>query len=132
MAGHHLRCHQCAPVEAKFSMEHALSYTKGEFPSIRHSEICNLTTTLLTEVCHSVCIEAGLQPVSNKTLTGASANCQEGAQLDIAASGLWGGTFERTFVSVRVSNPHAPSNRYTQLLSCYRKHKEMKKHAYEQ
>ena len=88
MAGHHLRCHQCAPVETKFSMEHALLYTKGEFPSIRHSEICNLTTTLLTEVCHSVCIEAGLQPVSNKTLTGASANCQEGAQLDIAASGL--------------------------------------------
>ena len=65
MAGHHLRCHQCAPVEDKFSMEHALSYTKGEFPSIRHSEICNLTTTLLTEVCHGMCIEAGL-PVVEK------------------------------------------------------------------
>ena len=29
-------------------------------------------------------------------------------------------------------NPHAPSNRHTQLSSCYRKHEQMKKRAYEQ
>ena len=50
------------------------------FPSIRH-EICYLTTTLLTDVCHDVCIEPGLKPVSNKPLTGASANHQDGAQM---------------------------------------------------
>ena len=117
---------------SKFSVEHALSCAKGGFPSIRHNEIRNLTATLLTEVCHDVCIEPGLQPVSNETLTGASANRQDGARLDIAANGFWGGTFERTFFDVRVFNPHAPSNRHTQLSSCYRKHEQMKKRAYEQ
>ena len=33
--------------------------------------------TLLTEVCHNVYIEPGLQPVSNETLVGTSANCQD-------------------------------------------------------
>ena len=65
------------------------------------NEIHNLMATLLTEVCHDVCIEPGLQPVSNKTLMGTSANCEDGAWLDIAANGFWGGTFERTFFDVR-------------------------------
>ena len=65
----------------------------GGFPSIRHNEIRNLTATLLTEVCNDVCIEPELQ---------------EGARLDIAANGFWGGTFERTYFDVRVFNPHAP------------------------
>ena len=63
---------------------------------------------------------------------GASANCQDGARLDITANGFWGGTFEKTFIDVRVFNPNAPSNRHTQLSSCYRKHEQMKKCAYEQ
>ena len=117
---------------SRFSVEHTLSCAKGGFPSIRHNEIRNLTATLLTEVCHNVSIEPGLQPVPNETLTGASANRQDGARLDIAANGFWGGTFERTFFDVRVFNPHAPSNRHTQLSSCYRKHEQTKKRAYEQ
>ena len=115
----------------KFSVEHALSCAKGGFPTIRHNEIRNLTATLLTEVCHDVCIEPRLQPMSNETLAGSSPNRQDGARPDIAASGFWGGTFERTFFDVRVFNPHAPSNRHTQLSSCYRKHEQVKR-AYEQ
>ena len=70
--------------------------------------------------------------MTNEALMGASANRQDGARLDIAANGFWGGTFEKTFIDVRVFNPHAPSNRHTQLPSCYRKHEQMKKRAYEQ
>ena len=114
------------------AVERALSCAKGGFPSIRHNEIRNLTATLLTEVCHDMCIEPRLQPVSNETLAGASANRQDSGWLDIVASGFWGGTFEKTFFDVRMFNPHAPSNRHTQLLSCYRKHEQMKKCAYEQ
>jgi len=117
---------------SNFSVEHALSWAKGEFPSIRHNEIRNLTVTLLTEVCHNVCIEPELQPVSNKTLTGASANCQDDARLDVAASGFWGGIYERNFFDVRMLNPYAPSNRHTQLSSYYQKHEQMKKRVYEQ
>ena len=73
-----------------FSMEHAMSCAKGGFPSIRHNEIRDLTASLLTEVCHDVCTEPELQPVISETLRSASANCQDGARLNIAANGFWG------------------------------------------
>ena len=76
-----------------FSVEHALSCAKGGFPSIRHNEIRNLTATFLTEVCHEVCIEPELQPVPNEVLTGSTANYQAGARFDIAANGVWGGSY---------------------------------------
>ena len=41
---------------SNFSVDHAMSCAKGGFPSIRHNEICDLTATLLTEVCHDMCI----------------------------------------------------------------------------
>ena len=109
-----------------------LSCAKGGFPSIRHNEIRDLTATLLTEVCNDVCIEPELQPATDEELTRSTANSQAGARLDIAANGVWGGTFERTYFDVRVFNPHAPSNRHANLQSVYRKHEQIKKCAYEQ
>ena len=117
---------------AKFSVEHALSCPKGGFPSIRHNEIRDLTANLLTEVCSDVCIEPELQPVTGEVFTGATSNSQDGAQLDIAVNGFWGGRSERTFLDVRVFNPHAPSNQQPSLASCYRKQEAVKKRAYEQ
>ena len=69
-----------------------------KFPSIRHNEIRDLTATLLTEVCNDVCIEPELQPVNDEELKGSIANSQAGACHDIAANGVWGGTFERTYI----------------------------------
>ena len=37
----------------------------------------------------------------------------------IAASGIWGGRFERTFIDVRVFNPYTSSNRTISLASSY-------------
>ena len=88
-----------------------------------------MTANLLTEVCNDVCIEPDLQPITGEVLAGASSNAQDGARLDIAANGFWGGRFERTFLDVRVFNPHAPSNRHS---NCYRKHELEKKRQYEQ
>ena len=73
-----------------------------------------------------------LQPITGESLTGASSNVQDGARLDIAANGFWGGRFERTYFDVRVFNPHAPSNRQSSLSSCYRRQESLKKRAYEQ
>ena len=81
---------------------------------------------LLSEVCNDVCIEADLQPINGEQLTG---NVEDGARLDIAANGFWGGWFERTYIDVRVFNPHAPFNRHS---NCYRKHELEKKRQYEQ
>ncbi len=95
---------------AKFAVDHLLSCQRGGFPSLRHNEIRDLTATLLTEVCSDVKIEPTLQEVTTETMDRRTANISDGARLDIAANGLWGGRHERTLMDVRVFNPLAPSN----------------------
>ena len=96
------------------------------FPIVRHNEVRDLTAKLMSEVYHDVCIEPTLQPITGEALSGASAITEDGARLDVAANGFWGGRFD-----VKVFNPHAPSNRQP-LSSCHRKHENIKKLAYEQ
>ena len=109
-----------------------LSCPQGGFPSIWHNEIRDITANLLTEVCLDVQVEPNLQEVTREVLSRRSAITTDGARLDIAASGFWGGRYERTFVDVRVFNPYAPSNRQTTIDKCFRKHEAEKKRAYEQ
>ena len=80
---------------------------KGSFPTLRHNEVRDLTANLMAEVCHHVCNERHLQPVTGETLSGASTIAADGARLDVAASGFCGGRHERAFFDVRVFNPHA-------------------------
>ena len=91
-----------------------------------------LAASLLTEVCHDVRIEPDLQPVTGEGMTASSTNTNDGARLDISANGFWGGRFEKTYMDVRVFNPHAPSNRNTSIPQSYRKHEQVKKRAYDQ
>ena len=96
------------------------------------SWIRDLTANLLSEVCSDVQIEPDLQPLTGEILNGATSNSQDGARLDIAANGFWGGRYQQTYFDVRVFNPHAMSNRQTSLAACYRKQEAIKKRAYEQ
>ena len=73
-----------------FSVEHALSCSKGGLPSIRHNEIRDLTAKLLTEVCSQVATKPELQPVSSEEFSLSTANVQDGARLDIAMNGFGG------------------------------------------
>ena len=61
-----------------------------------------------------------------------TANTDDQSRLDIAASGFWGGRFERVFFDVRVFNPSAQSNQQASLSSTYRRHEMEKKRSYEQ
>ena len=115
-----------------FSVEHAFSCPTGGYPSIRHNEIRDFTAHLLSEVCHNVAIEPHLQPLQGEALHNQSSNRQNGARLDIAADGFWGSRHERAFFDVRVFNPYAPSNRNSQLTTCYRSHENAKKRSYDQ
>jgi hypothetical protein len=67
---------------------------------------------LLTEVCSDVKVEPDLQPVPDGISLPASAITTDGARLDIAMNGFWGGRFERSLVDVRIFNPHAPSYKH--------------------
>ena len=117
---------------SNFSVEHALSCAKGGFPTLRHNEIRDITASLLTEVCSEVCVEPELQPVAPDQLSGATANSQDGARLDVSANGVWGGRFQKTYFDVRVFNPLAPSNRSQAPAAVFRKHELEKKRAYQQ
>ena len=116
---------------SNFTVQHALSCPTGSFPTLRHNEVRDLTADLMAEVCHDVCTEPTLQPLTGETLTGTSAITDDGARLDFAASGFWGGHHERAFFDVRVYNPYATSNRQP-ISACHRKHENIKKRAYEQ
>jgi len=70
---------------------------------MRHNEVRDLTANLMTEECHDVCIEPTMKPVTGECCSGASAITDEGARLDIAASGFWGGHHERAFFDVELS-----------------------------
>ena len=95
----------------RFSVEHALSCSRGGFPSVRHNEIRDIAATLCTEVCNDFCMESDLQPLMSDQLRGSSANQQDDARLDISATGVWGGRFKKSYFDVRVLNPLAPTNR---------------------
>ena len=112
-----------------FSIAHALSC---RYPSIRHNEVRDITASLLTEVCHDVSIVPHLQPITGESMAHQTANTDDQSRLDIAASGFWGGRFERAFFDVRVFNPSAQSNQQASLSSTYRCHEMEKKRSYEQ
>ena len=90
----------------------------------RHNEIRDLTATLLSEVCNDVQVEPEF---TTETMSGQSANTTNGARLDVAASGFWGGRREKIFVDVRVFNP---SNCNTNLDRCFAKHEHEKIQVY--
>ena len=60
--------------DQKFLLEHALSCSRGGFPSIRHNEIRDITADLLTETCHGVDTEPCLQPITDEVFSYRSAN----------------------------------------------------------
>ena len=70
------------------TVEHALSCSRGGFPSIRHNEIRDLTAELMSEVCYGVGIEPGLQPITEEHLSLGSANKVGGAWLYPVYTGL--------------------------------------------
>ena len=114
-----------------FSVSHAMSCTLGGYPALRHNEIRDLTATMLREVAHDVVVEPSLQPLSGERFHLRSTNRDAQARLDVAAGGVWGGRFERTFIDVRVFNPMAPSNRKPSLAASYRSHEQEKRRSYE-
>ena len=116
----------------EFGVEHSLSCPKGGFPSIRHNEIRDITASLLSEVCHNVAVEPHLQPLSGEQMDLLSTNTEVNARLDIAADGVWGGRFERTYFDVRVFNPFAQSNLQSPPAATYRRHELDKTRLYDQ
>ena len=83
---------------------------KVDSPMIWHNEIKDFTAYLMLEVFHDVSVEPALQPLSGEKLSGAIANREDKARLDLSAKGFCGSRNERAFFDVRIFYPSAPSN----------------------
>ena len=95
----HSKC-ECG---STFSIDHALSCKKGGFVSLRHNQVRNLEASLLSEVCHDVCVEPQLLQLTGENLNEKMAIRSEEAQADIAARRFWV-TGQMAFFDVRVFN----------------------------
>ena len=115
-----------------FSVDYALSCSRGGYPSLRHNELRDLTAQLLSETCPNVSTEPELQPLSVESLTYLTSNVQDGARLDVRAEGFWGYRHQSAFFDVRVFNSFVLSNRCCTLASCYRHHEREKRREYDQ
>ena len=94
------------------------------------NDLRDLTTSLLREVARDVQIEPHLQPLTGETFCHRSAiESEDGACLDVAASSVWGGRFERALLEIRAFNPHAHSNHQQSITATYRKHGVLTKNA---
>ena len=116
-----------------FSVDHALNCPTGGFPTIRHNELRDFTAKLMTEVCHDVCVEPPLQPLSGEHLPYATASVDDNARLDVKARGFWGIPHAQqcAYFDVRGFNPNAVSYRDLNLANCYRSCEGVKRCAYE-
>ena len=53
---------------SKYDFQHSMSCKKGGLVSIRHNDICDLTSYILREVCNDVEVEAKLMPLTGEEL----------------------------------------------------------------
>ena len=76
----HLPCH-CVCCQ-HFTIEHALSCSRGEFPFIRYNEVRNITADVLSGIRYSVGTELNLQPVTGEQFEHKTTNREDRARLD--------------------------------------------------
>ena len=107
-------------------MDHALSCSRGGYPSLRHNELRDLTAQLLGETCPNVSTELELQPLSSETLTHLTSNAQDGARLDVRAEGFGGDPHQSALIFQSFCN-----SRLT-LASCYYMHEKENPREYDQ
>ena len=108
-----------------------MSCKLGGFIHSQHNEVCDLTASLLKEVCQDVSIEPSLQPLTGENFRYKTAKTADDAWLDISARGFWQ-RGQRAFLDVRVFYPLAPSLEDISLTQAHKQHENEKRRAYNQ
>ena len=116
---------------ATFTIDHTMTCAKGGYTILRHNEIRDITTSLLSEVCCNTSTEPTLQPLSGESFQHASAIRSDEARADIKATGFWT-CGQEAFFDVRVFHPNASSYINRNLASLYKHHETTKKREYGQ
>ena len=110
---------------SNFMIKHALNCKCGGFPSIRHNELRNITTDLLTGTSSDVMMEPPLQPLLGKVFKYRTTITDDNARADIAVSNFWSPCLH-SFFDVCVFNPFSSTYNKCSLKTCQKKN-EMEK-----
>ena len=111
----------------KNDIDHALSCKLGGYVNMRHNRIRDLEAELMREVCHDVKVEPELLPLDSEV--DRAGNVAEKARLDVSGIGVWG-SYERSFLDVRIIHPNAPSYMDKPIEKVYEIHEKEKKRMY--
>ena len=114
---------------SSFSIEHALSCSRGGYVIMRHNNIRDIFGSLVSEICNDVTIEPQLTHLSGETFALQSTTTDDDARLDVSARGFWS-RGARAFFDVRVFNPMARSYRSTPIETLYKRFEKEKKRKY--
>ena len=107
-------------------VQHAISYKKGGFVTLRHNESRGNIAEMLEEVTSDVKIKPALQPLSGEEIKG---NQSDEARSDISARGFWI-TGQRAFFNIRVFDSNAQRHQSKSLRKCYEINEQEKKREY--
>ena len=83
-----------------------MSCKKGGFVSVRHNDLRDLTTNMLSKVCKDVEIEPKLTALTGEVLGSRTANTTNEARLDIRTCGVWE-RGQQAFLDLKVFHPNA-------------------------
>jgi hypothetical protein len=116
----------------KFDVQHAISCKKGGFVTLRHNEIRDISSHLLSEVCKDVELEPHLVRLGGEESTlnhGSKKN--DDVRLDVSATGFWI-QYQKAFFDIRVFDPYAKRCRYMNqsMKHCYITNEKEKKNHY--
>ena len=74
---------------SNFSIEHALTCSRGGFIISRHNNVRDLTADLLNIACNDVEIEPELTPLTGERFNLKTTNTSDEARADVSARGFW-------------------------------------------
>ena len=114
------------PCGERFDLDHALNCKRGGFVILRHNNIRDFETNLLTQVCSDVEKEPSLQPLDGEIVRGAA---EDGARPDIRARGFWCPA-QNAFFDIRLTNINARSQNHLTTKQVFAKHEAEKKRMY--
>ena len=116
------------PCGNKFDICHALSCKKGGFITLRHNEVRDTTTDLLSDVCRGVDTEPYLEPLTGENLQAPDILTDE-ARIDIVARDFWT-RGQLAFFDVRVFNPFAKRHVNKSLAKMFEGNEKEKKRVF--
>ena len=116
------------PCGQRFDLDHALNCKRGGFVIMRHNNVRDFESNLLTQVCTDVQLEPPLQPLEGENIRGLA---DDGARPDIRARGFWRPA-QNAFFDIRLTNLNATSQAHLPTNRVFAKHEAEKKREYNQ